>query len=84
MLQPVTDVRDVNQTSLVQVMADDVVPRRASGVEPLAAVAGDDAVARRLVRMLGQDVCVEVGGVVLQRPGRHRRAAVAGRMATVD
>lgn len=46
-------------------MIDNVVPGRAGGKQPLSRRRLDDAVAGRLVRVVLQQVRVEVGGVVL-------------------
>lgn len=91
MLQAVADVRNVHEALLVEVVPDDKLPGRARGVQALALVAGDHAVAGRLVGVQRQHVAVEVGRVVLHgargrdepRAAAAVPVAVAGRGAPV-
>lgn len=81
-LQPVAYIGDVHQPLLVEIVVDDVIPRRTSRVEPLPVLARNDPVAGRLVPVLGQEPGVEIGRVVLQ--GFRRVRAVAERATVVQ
>lgn len=80
-LEPIADIGNVYHAPLVQVVADDEVPRRTGSIQPLAVVTGDYAVAGRLVGVVGQDVGVEVCRVVGHGSCRGRRTAVGARRA---
>lgn len=77
--EALTDVGNINQPALEQVVVDYQVPGRAGREEPLAVVARHDPVARRLVGVALQHLGVKVGRVVGHGARRHGWAVYPGR-----
>lgn len=84
MLEPIAYVGDIDQSSLVQVMSDDEVPRRTGGVQPIAVSGCNDPVAGRLVRVERQHVAVKVGRIVLEGSRHGWGGTVARGVAALE
>lgn len=82
-LQTLADDGNVNESPLIEFMIDDEIPGCSDGEQALAAFRSDDAVRKRLVMVIREDVGVEISRLVVHRPRRGRLRRVRG-LALVD